>query len=200
MEDIIIRLSKTKLVVMLIFSLAFIVGGIYMIIDSNKSINNQHSGEFLIIIGVLSVLFFGLGSFFIAERLFTKKAGLKINDKGIFDYSNATSIGLIDWDDITGIETIQVKIPVYEYFFTVSSPKMLIINTSNPEKYIERSTNIISKEAMKTNNRMYGTPLTITSHTLKIKSSELETIISEKLKKRKNKNVVDNLTSNELID
>ncbi|WP_179334123.1 STM3941 family protein [Winogradskyella costae] len=200
MEDIIIRLSKTKLVVMLIFSLAFIVGGIYMIIDSNKSINNQHSGEFLTIIGVLSVLFFGLGSFFIAERLFTKKAGLKINDKGIFDYSNATSIGLIDWDDITGIETIQVKIPVYEYFFTVSSPKMLIINTSNPEKYIERSTNIISKEAMKTNNRMYGTPLTITSHTLKIKSSELETIISEKLKKRKNKNVVDNLTSNELID
>ncbi|RED43944.1 hypothetical protein DFQ10_104135 [Winogradskyella eximia] len=187
MEEIIIRSSKTKLVLMLIVCLAFIIGGINMIIEPNKSINNRHSEEYLVFIGLLSVLFCGLGVFFIAKNIFNRKVGLIINNKGITDNSNTTSIGLIEWDDITGVETIQVSIPAYEYLFTVSSPKMLIIKTSKPEKYIERSKNMISKEAMKTNNRMYGTPLTITSHTLKIKSSNLETIISEQLNKRKNK-------------
>ncbi|QNK78275.1 MULTISPECIES: STM3941 family protein [Winogradskyella] len=190
MEEIIIRLSKTKLVLMLILCLAFIFGGFYMVIDSNKSIDNRYSEDYLVFIGLLAILFCGLGVFFIAKKIFSGKAGLTINDKGIIDNSNATSIGLIEWDDISGVETIQVSVPVYEYFFTVSSPKMLIIKTSKPEKYIERSKNIISKEAMKTNNRMYGTPLTITSHTLKIKSSKLEKIITEQLNKRKIKNVL----------
>ncbi|WP_458629371.1 STM3941 family protein [Winogradskyella sp. PC D3.3] len=81
------------------------------------------------------------------------------NDKGIIANSNGTSIGLIEWADITAVETIQLKIPVYGYFFYASSPKMLIIKTSQPEKHIERSKHTISKEAMKTNNRMYTTPL-----------------------------------------
>ncbi|WP_179337641.1 STM3941 family protein [Winogradskyella ludwigii] len=189
MEDIIIRFSKTKLVLMLIGCLAFIVGGIYMIIDPNKSTNSRYSEEFLFFIGLLSILFFGLCLIFIAKKVFTRKAGLIINDKGIIDNSNGTSIGLIEWNDITGVETIKVSAPVYDYFFSVSSPKMLLIKTSKPEKYIEHSKNMISKEAMKANNRMYGTPLTIIAHTLKINSSKLEKIISEQLKQRKNKNV-----------
>ena len=189
MEDIIIRFSRTKLMLALIGCLAFIVGGIYMIIDSNTSTNNRHSEEFLFFIGLISILFFGLGLFFIAKKVFTRKAGLTINDKGIIDNSSGTSIGLIEWDDITGVETIKVSVPVYDYFFSISSPKMLLIKTSKPEKYIERSKNRISKEAMKTNNRMYGTPLTIISHSLKINFSKLEKIISEQLKQQKIKNV-----------
>ena len=137
---------------------------------------------------MLSILFFGLCLIFIAKKVFTRKAGLIINDKGIIDNSNGTSIGLIEWNDITGVETIKVSAPVYDYFFSVSSPKMLLIKTSKPEKYIEHSKNMISQEAMKANNRMYGTPLTIIAHTLKINSSKLEKIISEQLKQRKSKN------------
>jgi len=74
--------------------------------------------------------------FFIVKKVFSRKAGLTINDKGIIDNSNKISIGLIEWDDITGVETIQVNIPVYGYFFSVSSPKMLVLKTNEPEKYI----------------------------------------------------------------
>ena len=129
---------------------------------------------------------------FIAKKIFSGKPGLTINDNGIIDNSNATSIGLIEWNDITGIETIQVKTVVYGLFRTAASPKMIIVKTKNPKKYIERSKNIISKKAMEANNRMYGTPLTIISNSLKIKFSELEKMISEELNKRKNINLLQN--------
>lgn len=147
----------------------------------------------LVFIGSLAgLLLFGLCVVFIAKKIFSGKPGLTINDNGIIDNSNATSIGLIEWNDITGIETIQVKTAVYGLFPTVSSPKMIIIKTKNPKKYIIRSKNIFSKKAMEANNRMYGTPLTIISNSLKIKFSKLEKIISEELNKRKNINLLQN--------
>lgn len=156
-----------------------------MILEPNKSTYNRYSDKFLFFIGLIGVLFFGLCVFFILKKIFSRKIGLIINEKGIIDNSNATSVGLIEWKDITEIETIQIKTPVYGPIGTVSTPRMMIIKTSRPEKYIERSKNIILKKAMEANNRMYGTPLTIISISLKIKFSELEKIISEELKNHK---------------
>ncbi|MBU2923088.1 hypothetical protein KO504_17205 [Winogradskyella psychrotolerans] len=185
MTEIKIPLSKTKLVLMLFGGLAFVFGGVWMIIKPDNSSYIRHSNDFLFFMGLASVLFFGLGVFFILRKIFSEKVGLIINDEGIFDNSNAICVGLIEWQDISGIDTIKVEVPVYDLGIDVSSQKMIILKTNKPEKYIERQKNIILKETLEYNNQEYGSPLTIISTGLKIKFSELEQLIRREINNRK---------------
>ncbi|WP_373400696.1 STM3941 family protein [Algoriphagus halophilus] len=101
---------------------------------------------------------------------------MTIDQDGITDNSNATSVGLIEWGDITDIGTVQV-----------ASTKILMLETDKPDKYIEQAKNGISKRAMKANHKMYGSPLSIISNSLKIKYDDLEKLIREEFEKRKKK-------------
>jgi len=168
MTEIKIPLSKTKIILLLIGALAFVVAGAWGVLDAERFTSTLYSKNLVFYSGLAGIIFFGICSVFIAKKVFSSKPGLTINDNGIIDNSNATSVGLIEWNDIIGIETNQVNVPVYGTLSNTKSPKMLIIKTSEPEKYIKRSKNIISKKAMEANNRMYGTPLTIISINLTI--------------------------------
>ena len=108
-----------------------------------------------------------------------------INEQGIIDSSNPISIGLIEWNDISGISIIKPQVPVFGLGTTVSTQKMIILKTDNPEKFIERLRNPILKETLKYNNKIYGSPLTIISSGLNIKFSELENIVKEQMHKWK---------------
>ena len=126
------------------------------------------------IAGIAAVLFFGLCAVFISKKLFDKKVGLRIDEKGITDNSSATSVGLIDWADIQNIQTIKI-----------ASTKMLLVMTDKPEKYIDRTKNALSKHAMKANLKYYGTPLSVIPNSLKIKFDDLENLLINELRKRK---------------
>lgn len=173
MDEIRIPLSKTKIILLLIGALIFILGDAWGVIDPERFSSITFSKNAVSISGLAGVLFFGLCFVFIAKKVFSRKPGLIINNDGIIDNSNATSVGLIAWDDITGMKPLEI-----------ASSKILVIMTSNPEKYIEHSKNIISKKAMKANYKMYGSPLSIISNSLKIKFSELENLIEEQIAKR----------------
>ena len=170
-----IQLSKTKVLLLLIGAIVFVVLGILFIMNPEqfKSPLFQNT-ETIRIAGIAAVAFFGLCLVFIARKLFDKKVGLTIDQNGITDNSNATSVGLIEWSDITGIETVQV-----------ASMKILMVQTDKPDKYIEKAKNGISKRAMKANYKMYGSPISIVSNPLKIKYDDLEKLISEEFEKRK---------------
>ncbi len=129
------------------------------------------SPEVIRISGIAGVCFFGVGIVFITWKLFDKRPGLIIDQNGITDNSNATSMGLIEWDDITSVEKKQVM-----------STKFLILHTNNPEKYIQRVKNFISKRALEMNIKTYGSPISITSNSLKINFEELETLITREFK------------------
>ncbi len=174
MNEIKIPLSKTKIILLMIGALAFVIGGAWGIIDPERFASIRYPKNIVFISGLAGVLFFGLCFVFIAKKVFSRKAGLTINDDGIIDNSNATSVGLIEWEDITGIKS-----------WGTGSAKVIVVLTSVPEKYIERSKNIISKKAMKANNRIYGSPLSIISNSLKINFSELEKLILEQIDNRK---------------
>ncbi|WP_040282912.1 STM3941 family protein [Psychroserpens damuponensis] len=185
MTEIKIPLSKTKLVLLLIGGLAFVFGGVWMIIKPQASSYNRYSEDFLFFIGLACILFFGLSVFFIVKKILSRKTGLIINDKGILDNSNAIDIGLIEWKDISGMDIIKVKVPVHELGIDISSQKMIILKTNKAEKYIERQKNLILRETMEYNNKEYGSPLTIISNGLNIKFSELENLITREIKNRK---------------
>jgi len=89
------------------------------------------------------------------------------------DNSNATSIGLIKWTDIIGITTSQVM-----------SSKFIMIEVQNPEEYIAKAKNPISKRAMKANMKMYGSPITIISKSLKYNFPKLESTLKELIKEK----------------
>ena len=56
-------------------------------------------------IGILAILFFGGTGIYGFNKIFDKKAGLIIDANGITDHSNASSVGLIEWNDISEIIT-----------------------------------------------------------------------------------------------
>ena len=179
-EIIEIPLSKKKIFFLLIGATVFVIIGILFILkpESYTTILFRNP-EKIRIAGIASVLFFGLCEVFIGKKLFDNKVGLTIDQNGITDNSNATSIGLVEWKDIKGIEILQIM-----------STKTLILMTDKPDKYIDRAKNGISRRAMKANHKMHGSPLSIISNSLKIKFEDLESLIRNEFAKRENKNAL----------
>jgi len=68
----------------------------------------------------------------------------------------------------------------------VMSTKFLLIEVKNPEKYIGKAKSRMKARLMKTNMKMYGTPLSITSNTLKYDFNELEKLIQTEFENSKN--------------
>lgn len=172
---IVIPLSKAKTFLSLLGALLFVVAGVFFMLTPATFATTARPSTLLIqIIGLASVLFFGLCLVFIVKSLFDTKPGLILDEYGITDNSSASSIGLIEWKDIAGIETIQI-----------ASTKLLMIYTHQPEKYIQRAKNGLMRTVMQTNYKSYGSPISIASTALNIKFRDLETLINTELEKRK---------------
>ena len=177
-DKIEILLSKKKIVLLLIGGAILIICGVWLIavpeifIPNIFSINNPQIIRFW---GIAGVIFFGLAFIYGCTKLFDKKAGIIIDSYGISDNTNASSIGLIEWNDINNIRTLQVM-----------STKILLIDVNNPEKYIGKAKNRINAKLMRANMKIYETPISITSNTLKCNFVKLESIIKFEFEKNKN--------------
>lgn len=175
MNTIEIPLSKKKILLLTIGSFAFVFLGVLFITNPEKFITFLiRSEEFVRISGIASVVFFGATGIYGILKLQDKKVGLTISNEGIIDNTNATSIGLIKWENIERIKTEQVM-----------STKFLLIFTNNQDEILNK-VNGIKRKLMSTNAKMYGTPISITANTLKYDFNELEKIIMNKLKEARN--------------
>jgi hypothetical protein len=163
-----------KLLFLILGAVVFVgIGLLFMLVPEQFGNDRWGSPTIPIVLGVVAVAFFGICLVFMIQKFFDTRMGLTIDDKGITDHTNATSVGLIHWEDITGVKTLQV-----------ASTKMLLIQTNQPQKYMERAKNGISKHAMKANHKMYGTPISIVANSLQISFNALEKLISEQLEQR----------------
>lgn len=160
---------------MIIGSVGFVIAGVLFVLYPETFLSTRYrNSTFIFVAGIAAIAFFGLCGIYGVIKLFDKKVGLKINNDGITDNSNATSVGLIEWKDIKGFETLDI-----------ASTKILIVKTDKPEKYINRATNPISKRAMQANFKMYDSPLSIISNSLEIKFDDLKELIISEFKRRK---------------
>ena len=166
MNKIEIPKSKTKLLLGIGASLIFVVVGVYFFTTAD---HQTHFNPYEIkVTGITAVVFFGATCTYGIKKLSDKTIGIAIDDDGIFDNSNASSIGLIKWSDITAIKTESVR-----------TTKFLLIYTTNPCHYLDKAKGF-KRMLMAGNNRIYGTPLSITSNTLKCDFDELEMQIRER--------------------
>lgn len=176
-EKIEVPLSKKKISLLLLMSTVFVALGILFTTNPAQFVTSLYrSPEIIRIVGIASVVVFGFFMVLLARKFFDKKVGLTIDQNGITDNTSMASVGLIEWADITGLAKVQI-----------ASTKILMVQTDKPDKYIDRAGNGLTKRAMKTNYKMYGSPLSITSSSLTMNFNELEQLLRTELEKRKNK-------------
>ncbi|MDE3237138.1 MAG: hypothetical protein KGO81_14395 [Bacteroidota bacterium] len=174
-EQIEIPLSKQKMVLTLLGSIAFVGLGIWFLINPPKISNPIFGNPTLIfIVGLASILFFGLAAVTIFRKFSDKKPGLVIDRHGITDNSSGVSAGLIPWTDIQEIKVSQVM-----------NQKFLMFIVSNPQDYLDKVTNPLKRNAMKINYKTYGSPISISSNALQTNFDGLQKLLVEKMNEYK---------------
>jgi len=170
MTEIKIPLSKKKNLLMLLGAAIFVVLGVLFVVRPENFTSQFHQNIALIrLVGMLSVVFFGACAIYGMIKIFDKKYGLIIDREGIIDNTNASSIGLINWADILSIETQNVM-----------STRFLLIFIKNPENYLNRAKGL-KRKLLYANMKMYGTPLSIISNSIKFNFDDLEDLIKANL-------------------
>ena len=172
-----IPLSKSKLTLMFLGSVVFVGLGIWFVTNHPK-INNPIFGNptTIFIVGLASILFFGLVGFSIFKKLWDKTPGLIISDQGVFDNASGVSAGLVPWTDIVEIRETKV---VNQTFIN------LVVK--NPQVYIDRQKSAFKRKLMQMNYNTYGTVIGISSNGLKCDYRELKATLDRKLEEYKNK-------------
>lgn len=177
-DRIIIPLSKKKLVLALIGSIIFVSLGYLMVVNPEYYTSPIcRSPTFIRIAGLCSLIFFSLCLVGIARKLFDNRPGLIIDQYGITNNTTSPNMGLIEWKDITGIKKLQIK-----------HTKFLILQTNKPKKYISRIENAITRRSIDMTYKLYGSPISIISASLKIDFEHLESLIRSEMEKRKESN------------
>lgn len=173
-DEKVIELSKTKILFLIAVACGFVVGGLWMLQLNSAEIAAQRRFNSPILvhgIGLVSIAFFGLCGLFGVKKFFDKKPGLILSAAGIFDNSSGVSAGLIPWSEIVGFD-----------IFEVQKQKTLIVKVTNPERYIEVGGSM--KRALnKMNFKLCGSPIAITSNSLKIDFDELLAVCNRYLEK-----------------
>jgi len=175
-EQIEIPLSKTKITLLLIGALFFVVIGVLGTLYPESYVSYRYNSLYIRLTSIVAVVFFGICLVNIVRKLFDQNIGLTINKDGIIENTGNSTVGLINWEDITEFKTIKIK-----------STKIIFVYTNQPNKYIARAKNRIQKISMKSNNKTAGTPISINPQALAIKYDELEELLITQFETRKKK-------------
>ena len=164
-EVVTIYTSKFKLLTILLLSLGFVVLGVWMLYMSR--FETAITLFLLRIIGLASIVFFGLCGLYPAIKLFDTQPRLVLDSVGIIDRSSAVSVGRIPWQDIRKIDITQVERQKFLTFYVIE-----------PQRYVQRG-NFLQRQMNALNYKLYGSPIQISSASLKISFGELNNLVLE---------------------
>ena len=165
-QTIEIPFSKTKIVLLTFGCSAFVFTSLWLWSIANTQ--THYAPIRLQIISVLGISFFGLGGIVSLIKLFDKRPGLIIDNEGLHDNSGVSKGRLIPWKHITHFDIAQIK-----------QTRLLLIFVDNVDEVINRES-MWKQKIMKLTNNMYGTPVSISSGTLKCDFDALVKMVTEK--------------------
>lgn len=104
-----IPLSKKKLLLTLLGAIGFVIIGFWFVLKP-PAISNPVFGNptVLFVLGLASILFFGLVAVIVVRKLVDNTPGLLINAEGFRDNSSGVSAGFVRWLDVEAIDVNQV--------------------------------------------------------------------------------------------
>jgi hypothetical protein len=159
-----IELSRTKVLVISLGASIFVALGIWLWLLDDAAIQSSrrfHDPLFVHSVGIASVAFFGAALLFALRRLFDRKPALVFDSEGFIDNSSAAAAGRVPWSEVTGAHVMQIQ-----------RQKMLIVEVRHPETYVERG-GLMRRAMNRANYRLCGSPIAISSNSLRIGFSEL---------------------------
>jgi hypothetical protein len=175
MDKIEIYSSKRKSFLLLIGSLLFVIGGIYMFMNAENFTGfRARSPLFIKGIGIASVLFFGLGIYVSIKQLLANQLILIISRNGVNVNPKKSLTEYIEWKNINGFSELKIQ-----------RQKFVIIDVDNSDYWIEKEENGIRKKLMKFNVNNYGSPFNLSANSMQMNYAELMKTLNESLNKHK---------------
>ncbi len=169
-----IPFNKAKLWGLSICCVLFIVLGFFFVLAPYDFKSPLIHNVFIIrILGFVALALFGyfLGQYI--PKLSSKASGLRIDDQGITDHSTASGVGFIPWEDVTEIHRQ-----------SVAGQKYVVVKVRNPESYIGKAPEA-EKRLLKGNLQLCGSPVIISSSSLKCNFKQLESMLTAAFKQHK---------------
>ena len=170
-----IPISKLKVTLLFFISIVFVIGGIEFIIHPKTFTDSglyHRPGFEILLVGYVCVIFFGAGAIIAIVKLVSNKPGLLIDNKGITINPGSFSKSFIEW---SSIENFGIK--------DISRTKMIMVYLKNPEEFISQLNNNFKRKMALFSLKTYGTPISITTSSLKCNTDELYTLLTNKLNK-----------------
>lgn len=169
-EQTIVYQSKKKLVGQIIFCIAFVAVGIWILTNKNRIDKTfVETYRLNLFIGGLTVLVFASFLSLWIFKLLDKKPGVLVDENGIVDNSTYISVGKIPWSDIESVKPSNY------------SSNVITVILKEPAKYIDKQKNPIKKKLLKANYKKNGSPVNIQTLSLNTDNKNLINAINEHL-------------------
>ena len=170
LPELTIEFDRIKLSKLVLIGLVFILAGGVFVSEGLEAISEgQGILKFILLIGLATLTFlFSIPNTIIwLKKLLGRKEGLLISAKGFTDRSGSYDYGLVSWSDVKSIST-----------FNVAGQDSISISVLNKDKYRDMG-GVFNKLIFDFNVKYSGTPIHITSKSLKIDNQELANKLSE---------------------
>lgn len=167
-----VALSRKKFLLLIAGSLAFVALGYWLFTLDNATIQDGQRYRSPVVVhgvGAVAMGFFGLTLIIGVWKLFDLRPGLVLSDSGLLDNSSGFPVGLVPWADITGL----VEYQSYKQRF-------LVVFVTDPDRYCETG-GWLTRRLRKSTFKMCGSPITISTGTLKIGFDEAVAMINRYL-------------------
>lgn len=148
---------------LLIGSIVFVVLGFWLLLEADNLTGwRARNPTFTRGLGIVSIIFFGLGIFIGMKRLIKSEIALIINSEGLNVNPKKSLTEFIKWSDIIGFEEIKIQ-----------NTRIVIIGVKNPEYWLLKETSGFRRKLMQFNMNNYNSPFNIAAAGLEISPDKL---------------------------
>ena len=155
MENIQVKATRWKTLLLLFAAFGFVVAGIWMLLYPEMGMFNRG-------VGLVGVIFFGAAIPIGIKKLIINQVELELSEVNLIIKPESNNTIPLPWSEIKGFDILKIK-----------GTKIIIIKVLNPKDYIDRETNPIRKALMKFNNSNYGSPFNFTGSGMNISTNKL---------------------------
>lgn len=159
--------SRGKLALLVLGAAAFVALCGWMLTLDDSKISALHQ-----VVAVVGVAFFGLALLYGLRALFDPRPGLVVRGDGFEDRSSPVAVGFVPWREVTAIE-------IYKLSVRGASERVLVVKVRDPAPYAARG-GALARMARRENLRMVGSPITLSSKSLRISLDELARIFEQR--------------------
>lgn len=154
-----ILFSKSKLVKLLVFSIIFLIAGLWMVITQPQTSNVVFNNPIVFNAAAYGGMLMGvLGVYFFTKKLFDTRPGIIVDENGITDNTGAFSFGFIPWSDMSEIRERSVQASV------TSKQRYVTIGLKDPGAYILKEPNAAKRKFMTLNAKKGESPVHISAN------------------------------------